>query len=85
MTLSGFQQTHIGMSEENLRKNYGSPHETSHLNNGIIVYEYVERFEAEMHIIQIRRYLFYIRDGKVVSKQMRLYDRPGYDGKGDLN
>ena len=87
MTMESYQCIQIGASEEALAKEYGKPHSITYLDTGTIVYEYVERFQigqTQNSIVEIRRYFFYIKDGKVVSKYVRLYDRPGYEFTGEL-
>ncbi len=87
MTLDTFQETHVGMSEELLVKTYGPPFNTYYKDNGIVVYEYIERFSmgsAEMRVVEARRYYFYIKDGKVVSKQMSVKNQPGYEPMNEL-
>lgn len=90
MTVEGYQNIQIGMSEETLVKTFGPPHSTSHRDSGVVIYEYIERFEmvmegqTEQSIIEMRRYYFFIKDGIVVSKHMRLYDRPGYEPMNQL-
>jgi hypothetical protein len=84
MTISGYQSTHIGMARENLVRNFGEPQTVTTLDSGIIIYEYEERFMTGAQMLQVRRYVFYIKDDRVVSKQMKIYDRPGYEGMSDL-
>lgn len=82
MSLPGYQSAHVGMSEENLIKAYGSPNQVKHLDSGASIYQYEERFQigsTTRSLVQVRRYFFYVKNGQVVSKQMRLYDRPGYE------
>lgn len=82
VTIEGYQETQIGMSEEALIQKFGPPHSITHRDSGVVIYEYVERFQmdqTEDSIVEIRRYYFFIQDGQVVSKHMRLYDRPGYE------
>ena len=82
INLESFQETNIGISEENLVKTYGPPLNIHHHDNGIVVYEYVERFTmgaAERRIVEVRRYYFYIKDGLVISKQMVIKNSPAYE------
>lgn len=82
MNQEAFQKANIGMSEENLVKTYGEPLNKHYHDNGIVVYEYVERFTmgaAEQRIVEARRYYFYIKEGKVISKQMAIKNQPPYE------
>ena len=70
------------MSEELLVKTYGEPHSMQHRDNGVVIYEYVERFNmgaAEQRVVEMRRYYFYIRDGKIASKQMAIRNQAPYE------
>jgi len=87
VTIEGYQQTYIGMPEGDLIKLFGRPHSISHRDSGIVVYEYVERFQygqTAQSIVKIQSYYFFIKEGVIVSKQLRLYDRPGYEPINDL-
>lgn len=83
VTIEGYQETQIGTSEETLLKAFGPPHSITHRESGVIIYEYIERFrlddQIDQSLVEVRRYYFFIKDGIVVSKHMRLYDRPGYE------
>lgn len=82
ISLARFQRADLGMSQEDLVIAYGPPNRVQCLDCGDVVYEYEERFQVGMTrrtLVQVRRYYFYVKDGYVISKQMRLYDRPGYE------
>ena len=88
MNLEAFEETNIGMSEENLVKAYGEPLNKYHHDNGVTVYEYIERFNmgpAENRVVEARRYYFYIRDGKVISKQMSIKNQPAFQPMNSVN
>ena len=88
MTLETFQETHIGMSEELLVKTYGEPLNRYYRDNGeVVIYEYVERFAmgtAEKNIVQARRYYFFVKEGKIISRQMAIKNQPAYDQMNQL-
>lgn len=83
ITMQGYRETHIGMSEEALRKKFGDPFNTYVQDNGVMVYEYIERFQKlgpnQQLVLESRRYYFHIKDNKVVSKHMVIRDLPGYE------
>jgi hypothetical protein len=86
MTLQSYQETHVGMTEELLLKTYGYPLNITVKNSGIKIYEYIERFQmgaTNVTIVEVRRYFFYIKDGKVISKQMSIRNQPAYQLDGD--
>ncbi len=87
MTIERFQETHIGMSEELLVKTYGPPFNRYYKDDGLVIYEYVERFSmgsAERRIVESRRYYFTIKDGKIISKQMSTRNQPAYEPMNEL-
>jgi len=87
MNLQTFHDTQKGMSEELLIKTYGEPMNKHYYDNGIVAYEYVERFNmgsAEMRVVEVRRYFFNIQDGKVVSKQMVIKNQKAYEPMNEL-
>jgi len=87
MTLQVFQEAEIGMSESQLIKTFGTPLNVYHREGGVVIYEYIERFAMGPHGRQIkeaRRYYFFIREGKVVSKQMVIRNQPAFEPMGDL-
>jgi hypothetical protein len=86
MTLQKYQETHVGMTEELLLKTYGYPLNITVKNSGVKIYEYVERFQVgatTTTTVEVRRYFFYIKDGKVISKQMSIRNQPAYQLNGD--
>jgi len=86
MTLQSYQETHVGMTEELLLKTYGYPLNITVKNSGVKIYEYVERFQmgaTDVTIVEVRRYFFYIKEGKVISKQMSIRNQPAYQLEGD--
>lgn len=88
MNLEAFEEANVGMSEENLVKTYGEPLNKYYHDNGVAVYEYIERFNmgpAENRVVEARRYYFYIRDGKVISKQMSIKNQPAYEPMNSVN
>ena len=85
--MEAYHSTHIGISEEVLVKTYGQPQNIFHQDSGVIIYEYIERFQmgmTEKSIVEIRRYYFYIKDGKVSSKQVRIFNQPAYEHMNQL-
>lgn len=82
MTTERFEEVNIGISEELLVKKYGPPLNIYHRDDGVTVYEYIERFNmgtAENRIVEARRYFFYVKEGKVVSKQMSIKNQPSFE------
>jgi len=92
MTSANFQKTHVGMSEETLVKTYGRPLNTYVKDDGTTIYEYVERFQmgsaqfggSYNSTVEARTYLFYIKDHKIIRKQMVIRNQPGYEPMNQL-
>lgn len=88
MTLKAYSNTHVGMSEELLIKTYGYPVNIVVNDNDTKQYEYVERFQtggSELSILEVRRYFFYIKDGKIVSKRKTIRNQPAWELNSDSN
>jgi len=67
------------MTKSELRKIAGKPVLIRDLKSGAKQYEYVERITENGRIMQARKYLFIIKDGKVTSKKMVFEDPPLFD------
>ena len=87
MTSANFQKTHVGMSEESLVKTYGRPMHIYVKDDGTEIYEYIERFQlgtAYNATVEARAYLFYIRNKKIIHKQVVIRTQPGYEPMNQL-
>lgn len=88
MTIKAYSNTHIGISEDLLIKTYGYPLNIVVNGDNTKQFEYVERFQmgnSQLSVIEVRRYFFYIKDGKVVSKRMTIRNQPAWELDSDSN
>jgi len=70
MTQDNFSQVTVGMTKSELTKIAGEPVLVRDLKSGAKQYEYIERITDNGRIIEVRKYLFIVKYGKVVSKKM---------------
>lgn len=75
MTEELFYDVEVGMSEKELRKKAGKPYEKKKLKDGTIEYAYIERVEAGGREIETRKYIFIIKDGRVIRKDIKELDK----------
>lgn len=88
MTIQKFQSAPIGMSEETLVQTYGKPRNIYYRDDGVVLYEYIEQFQTAYStntIVEVRRYYFVVKNGKVVSKRMGVKNRPAYEPMDNVN
>lgn len=77
MSMKEYRQVQPGMSEEKLRETYGVPDFMTQKDDGLTIYIYIERFiVGSSRPVEERRYYYYIRDQKVVAKNVRYYNAP---------
>lgn len=71
MTMNSFSDVPIGSSSSEIVKSYGEPFAVHKTRDGNLEYEYLERVKAGSRTLEERRYVFVIKDGKVVSKHIK--------------
>lgn len=79
ISMTTFQETSLGLSEKDLRRRFGMPVQVFYLENGLVAYQYIERIHGGPGYgssVEGRRYYFTLKDGKVVSKQLVLKNKP---------
>ena len=76
MTEDLFYEIEEGTPKEELIKKAGNPYSKKSLHNQDEEYEYVERIKEAERDIEIRRYYFIIKDGKIYCKKMKKEDMP---------
>ena len=73
-----FSEVMMGMSEKELVEAAGKPYNICKHKNGVLEYEYIERFEgAKRKIMQINYYIT-VKNGTVTHKRMERSYPPGY-------
>ena len=82
MTMDKYRGIEVGMTEGQFIEKNGHPHSIISRDDGTIIFEYVERFSlgsGRSTIVEIRRYYFYVKDGKIVGKQVKIINPPTYE------
>lgn len=74
MTKDTFSEIEIGISEPKLKDQLGEPDLIKNIDSGEKEFEYIERVSVDDRTMEVRHYLFLIKDGKVSSKKMILDD-----------
>lgn len=78
MTSERFGDIKVGTPISEVEKVYGKPLEVRH-DGDRTVYEYFERIQMGTETIEMRKYYFVVKDGKIVNKFTRYRNQPGYD------
>lgn len=78
MTIDDYTAIPIGTPVKTLEQQYGKPVKQTRSSNGVITYEYVERFMMGSQLSEMRRYYIQIKDGKVVGKYLKSEQLPPY-------
>jgi outer membrane protein assembly factor BamE (lipoprotein component of BamABCDE complex) len=78
MAMSTFYDVPIGATQEQVVSSLGKPYSTRELSDGSVEYVYIEKIKEGDRNLQVRRYLILMRDGKVVSKQVKQSSPPPY-------
>jgi outer membrane protein assembly factor BamE (lipoprotein component of BamABCDE complex) len=78
MTMNTYHDVSIGSTQEEVIATMGKPISTKTLPDGSIQYEYVERIKVGGRNLEERRYHIILKDGKVVSKEMKYGEPPAY-------
>ncbi|OGN61501.1 MAG: hypothetical protein A3F09_06120 [Chlamydiae bacterium RIFCSPHIGHO2_12_FULL_49_11] len=80
MTLDTYIEVQPGISADALTKAFGQPYNIYQRDDGVSIYEYIERFQMGpgYRTVESRRYYFIVKENKVIGKQIRIYNQPGY-------
>ncbi len=79
MTRSEYAAVEVGMTTEELQKEFGKPYQVISKGEGTETYEYIEKITAGNEVIEQRRYYIVIEDGKVIGKYMKLSNPPPFE------
>jgi hypothetical protein len=78
-TMDHYSDVSIGASADQVVSQMGRrPSQIERKSDGSIEYIYVERINASARNITERRYIFVLKDGKVVSKRVKQSEPPAY-------
>jgi hypothetical protein len=75
MNFDAYSHIELGQSSQQVIASAGEPYTIKELADGTTEYEYIERIKAGNRDIQERLYIIKLKDGKVVSKQVK-YGQP---------
>lgn len=70
-TMNSFQEVPLGASSTELVETLGEPAEIVRKKDGSLHYEYIERIKTGGRNSEQRRYIFVVKEGKVVSKEVK--------------
>ncbi len=70
LNAGGFYDVPVGASKSEVVDQIGSPASSRNLGEGREELEYIERVRVGGRLLQERRYILTLKDGKVVSKRM---------------
>lgn len=76
VTMGSYLQVQDGETREQILKAFGPPITIELKDDGTEIFTYIERISLEEEIIEARYYYFYIKDGVVVGKVLRVQERP---------
>ena len=79
ITSEKYQDVPVGITTQELVDRLGEPYSIRKTKSGTEVYEYTERVAAGGQIVEVRKYIFLIKDGKVESKQLQTQTTPIFD------
>ncbi len=71
MTMNSFHDIPIGATTSEVVAAAGDPYRINKRKDGTVEYEYIERIKAGNRDLQERRYILILKDGKVVSKEVK--------------
>ena len=75
-TMESFYEIPIGASKSEVVALAGEPMSIRHLENGNDEYEYIERLRAGSRVLQERRYILVLKDGKVIARRVEYAGPP---------
>lgn len=70
MSSSEYTSVAVGSEVMSLKSLYGEPSTISKLDNGYEIYEYIQRVSLNRETVEMRRYYFLIKDGKIINKKI---------------
>ena len=70
MNSSEFTSVAVGSEVVALKGLYGEPSTISKLDNGYEIYEYIQRISLNKETIEMKRYYFLVKDGKIINKKI---------------
>ncbi len=76
--MNAFADIAIGTSSTEVIERMGQPVSMRSLDDGSIEYEYTETISLGGRTLEERHYLILLKQGKVVSKQVKQTSPPGY-------
>ncbi len=76
VTQESFSEIERGITVTQLKGQLGSPNEIKKLASGDEEYIYFERIQANKEVVELRHYIFIIKQGKVFDKKMRFMKQP---------
>lgn len=75
MNMDAYNDIELGQTEDQVVASVGKPYSITDTDDGCVEYQYIERIKAGNRDLQERLYVIRLRDGKVVSKQVK-YSTP---------
>lgn len=79
MTRDKYAEVQVGMSAQEIEKQYGKPYKIVSKGGGQETYEYIEKITMGTHVIEQRRYYIVVEDGKVIGKYMKVSNPPPFE------
>lgn len=76
--MSSFYEIPVGSTEEEVIATVGKPYSIKQCQDGSVEYLYIERIKAGYRNLEERRYVIILKDGKVVSKELKQSSPPAY-------
>ncbi len=76
VTMGSYLQVQDGETREQILQAFGPPVSIELKDDGTEIFTYIERISLEDEIIEARYYYFYIKNGIVVGKVLRVEERP---------
>lgn len=78
MTMGEFYHVPLGMKEEEIVEQFGSPESITNEEGGQVAYHYVERLTNGLRVIEERYYSFIFMNGALVGKRVSQENTPPY-------
>ena len=76
--MSSFYEIPIGSTEDEVIATVGKPYSIKQCQDGSVEYLYIERIKAGYRNLEERRYVIILKEGKVVSKELKQSSPPAY-------
>lgn len=78
MTSDDYSEIAVGSPISAVEKKYGKPI-AIRSDGDRMIYEYIERVQLGLQTVEMRRYFFVVKGGKIVNKFTRMNNPPAYD------